>query len=138
MDKKVSLREIVGTKIIYAIMIAVYYWMWTRLDWKDYYDTIQRFIGSFVAIFFVIQAFRIRKYKQENIDELAEQNLRRCDAICLKLFVGVMIVVAWMCAIIGHDDTISTSIVGWVIVLSIVIISIIRTVLFSIMDSKGV
>ena len=138
MDKKVSLREIVGTKIIYAIMIAVYYWMWTRLDWKGYYDTIQRFIGSFVAIFFVIQAFRIRKYKQENIDELAEQNLRRCDAICLKLFVGVMIVVAWMCAIIGHDDTISTSIVGWVIVLSIVIISIIRTVLFSIMDSKGV
>ena len=39
--KKVSLRELVADKIIFAILIAIYYWMWARNDWKDYYTTIQ-------------------------------------------------------------------------------------------------
>ena len=34
--KKVSLRELVADKIIFSILIAMYYWMWTRNDWKDY------------------------------------------------------------------------------------------------------
>ncbi|WP_054742152.1 hypothetical protein [Cellulosilyticum ruminicola] len=83
MDKKVSLKEIVGTKIVLQYML------------------------------------------EEFFDELAEQNLRRCDAICLKLFVGLMVVAAWMCAIIGHVDTMSVAIVGWVIVVSIMVISIV-------------
>lgn len=138
MNKKVSLKEIVGTKVIFAVMIASYYWMWARIDWKDYYQAIQNIIGVFLFVFFLIQAGRIRKYKQEGVDEMAEQNLRRCDSICFKLFIVAMIVTAWVCAIFGHINTINVSVVGWVIILSIVAISVIRTILFVIMDSKGV
>lgn len=138
MNKKVSLKEIVGTKVVFAVIIALYYWMWVRTDWKDYYQTIQIIMGMFFLVFFMIQVGRIKKYKQEGIDEMAEKNLRRCDSICLKLFIIVLIVIAWVCAIMEYNNIISTSVIGWVIILSIVAISIIRTILFVIMDNKGV
>lgn len=138
MNKKVSLKEIVGTKIIYAIIMATYYWMWARTDWKDYYETIQSTLTIFLVAFLSVQAYRIQKYKKEGTDEMAEQNLKRCDAICLKLFIVVMIITAWLCAIFNYSSALGTSFIGWIIVLSIVFISILRTVLFVIMDKKGV
>ena len=138
MNKKVSLREIVGTKIIYEIILASYYWMWARTDWKDWYLTLQLVLGCFLAAFFAFQQMRIKKYKKEGIDEMAERNLKRCDSFCLKVFVAVMVVVAWGCAVLGHVDAINMGVVGWIIVLTILILSIIRTLMFVIIDSKGV
>jgi len=97
MNKKVSLKEIVGTKIVYAIILTSYYWMWARTDWKDWYEMMQYVLGVFLFSFFSVQMIRISKYKKEGIDEMAEQNLKRCDSSCLKLFVGVMVVVAYEC-----------------------------------------
>ena len=138
MNKKVSLKEIVGTKIVYAIILTSYYWMWARTDWKDWYEMMQYVLGVFLFSFFSVQMIRISKYKKEGIDEMAEQNLKRCDSICLKLFVGVMVVVAFGAAIFGHTNVVSTGFIGWAIVLSILALSIIRTVMFVVMDSKGV
>lgn len=138
MNKKVTLAEIVGTKIVYALIMVSYYWMWARTGWKDYYIIIQSAMGGFVLVFFLIQEARIRKYKREGIDELAEHNLKRCDAICFKLFVAVMVVTAWICAIIGHTNALSTEIVGWIIVLTILILTVIRTALFMFMDKRGI
>ena len=104
MNKKVSLKEIVGTKIVYAIILTSYYWMWARTDWKDWYEMMQYVLGVFLFSFFSVQMIRISKYKKEGIDEMAEQNLKRCDSICLKLFVGVMVVVAFGAAIFGHTN----------------------------------
>ena len=81
---------------------------------------------------------RIKKYKKEGVDEMAERNLKRCDSFCLKLFVAVMVVVAWGCAMLSHVNTINMGMIGWIIVLSILILSIIRTLMFVIIDSKGV
>ena len=138
MNKKVSLKEIVGTKIVYAIILTSYYWMWARTDWKDWYEMMQYVLGVFLFSFFSVQMIRISKYKKEGIDEMAEQNLKRCDSICLKLFVGVMVVVVFGAAISGHTNVVSTGFIGWTIVLSILVLSIIRTVMFVVMDSKGV
>ena len=82
MGKKVSLRELVASKVVFAIFLAGYYWMWSRTDWQDYYQTIQSIGALVLLIFFAQQAIRINKYKKEGIDELAEENLRRCDSIC--------------------------------------------------------
>ena len=138
MNKKVSLKEIVGTKIVYAIILTSYYWMWARTDWKDWYETVQSMLGVFLFSFFTLQMIRISKYKKEGIDEMAEQNLKRCDSICLKLLVGVMVAVASGTAILGHANVVSTGFIGWAIVLSILALSIIRTVMFVVMDNKGV
>ena len=138
MKKKVTLTEIVGTKIIYALILVTYYWMWARSDWKDYYMIIQSALGGGVVAFFLFQASRIKKYKKEGVDELAEQNLKRCDSICYKLFIAVMVVAAWICAIIGHTDGLSAGFVGWIIVLAILALTIIRTVIFVIMDKRGI
>lgn len=138
MNKKVSLKEIVGTKIVYAIILTSYYWMWARTDWKGWYETAQYVLGVFLFSFFAVQMIRISKYKKEGVDEMAEQNLKRCDAICLKLLIGAMVVVAFGAGILGHIDAVSPGTIGWVIVLSILALSIIRTVMFVVMDSKGV
>lgn len=138
MNKKVTLTEIVGTKIVYALILVSYYWMWARTDWQDYYVTIQRALGGFLLAFFLIQASRIKRYKKEGVDELAEQNLRRCDSICYKIFIVAMVVTAWLCAIIGHTDVLSAEVVGWIIVLAIMALTIIRTVIFIIMDKRGI
>lgn len=138
MNGKVSLREIVGTKIIYAIILVTYYWMWARTDWKDWYETLQSALAVFLILFFTFQATRIRKYKKEGVDELAEQNLRRCDSICLKVFLLIMVIAAWAAAMLGHIDVLGAEVIGWWIVLSILVITILRTILFCIMDSKGV
>lgn len=138
MNKKVTLKEIVGTKIVYAIILTSYYWMWARTDWKGWYETAQFVLGVFLVSFFIYQGIRISKYKKEGIDEMAEQNLKRCDSICLKLFIGIMVVVAFVAAILGHINAVSTGFIGWTIVWSILVLSIIRTVMFVIMDNKGV
>ena len=84
MKSKVTLKELVGTKIIYAMLLVCYYWMWARRDWKHYYDTVQNTVAIFTIVFFAMQAGRIHKYSKEEKDELAIQNLRRVDAFALK------------------------------------------------------
>lgn len=138
MSKKVTLTEIVGTKIIYALIMVSYYWMWARSDWKDYYETIQLVLSIFLVVFFMIYARRIKKYKKESMDEMAEYNLKRCDSICFKIFIIVMIVTAFVCAILGHSNTFSCGFIGWIIVLTILALAIVRTAIFIVMDSRGI
>ena len=134
MKKKVSLREIVGTKIIYAVLIAVYYWMWARRDWNDFYITIQSAVGIFTAVFLLLQASRIRKYKNESFDELAEQNLKAADSICLKISMVALVVIAFMGALTILDAiAMGYAIVGWLIV-----IMILRFIIFYVKDIKGI
>ena len=80
--RKVSLREIVADKIVFAILIALYYWMWARNDWHNYYTSIQYAVFAFTFFYFISRASRLKKYKQELPDEMSEANLKRCDALC--------------------------------------------------------
>ena len=120
MNKKVSLKEIVGTKIVYAIILTSYYWMWARTDWKDWYEMMQYVLWCLSLLFLqCTNDSEFQKYKKRRHREMAEQNLKRCDSICLKLFVGVMVVVAFGAAIFGHTNVVSTGLLDGRIVLSI-------------------
>lgn len=138
MNRKVSLKEIVAIQIVYAGMLVSYYWMWSRSDWKPWYQMLQVILGGIFVGMLLFHIIRIQKYKKESVDEMAERNLKRCDSLCLKVFIAVMLVVAWGCAIGAGGAIIDTGIIGWIIVLSILAIFIIRTVMFMILDSKGV
>ena len=134
MNSKVTLKEIVGTKIIYAVLLVSYYWMWARRDWHDYYDVIQNAVVMFTVVFFLIQAARIRKYSKEEKDELAIQNLRRTDAIGLKIMVAAAVVIAFASAVKAIDGTMA----GYALVGMILALAVIRFIIFCVMDSKGV
>ena len=97
--KKVSLRELVADKIVFAVLIAVYYWMWARNDWRESYATIQYVIFAVWFYYFISRAVRLKKYKQEAVDEMAETNLKRCDSICLKIGAAAIVVIGFACAV---------------------------------------
>ena len=134
MKASVTLKELVGTKIIYAALLVCYYWMWARRDWHDYYDVIQNVVVTFTIVFFLIQAARIRKYSKEEKDELAIQNLRRTDAIGLKIMIAAAAVIAFACAVKAIDGPLA----GYALVGMILVLAVIRFIIFCVMDSKGV
>lgn len=136
MNKKVSLREMVADKILFAVILAAYYWMWARSDWKDYYTSMQYALSGFTICYILLRASRLRKFKKEEPDELANINIKRCDSICLKIVVGALVIVAFICAIFRF--VLSTEVIGYLLVGLLFIISIVRTIIFTIMDSKGV
>ena len=134
MKVKVTLREIVGERIVFALLLVCYYWMWARRDWRDYYTTVQNVVVVFTVVFFALQAVRIRRYSREEKDELAVQNLRRTDAIALKLLVAVAVLIAFACGVAAIDGRTA----GYALVGTIFALSVIRFVIFYVMDSKGV
>ena len=134
MKSKVTLKELAGTKIIYAVLLVFYYWMWARRDWHDFYTTIQSMVTIFTIVFFLNQAHRIAKYNKEEKDELAIQNLRRADAIGLKIMIAASIVIAFACAV----GMIDGSAAGYALVGMIFVLTVVRFILFCVMDSKGV
>ena len=129
--KKVSLRELVADKIIFAVLIAVYYWTWARNDWKGYYTTSQIVVATFTFYYFISRGIRLKKYKQETPDEMAEANLRRCDAICLKISVAVLIAVSFLCA--AGRFALTTEVIGYCLVGMLVLLAIVRTIIFYVM-----
>ena len=134
--RKVSLREIVADKIVFAILIALYYWMWARNDWHNYYTSIQHAVFAFTFFYFISRASRLRKYKQELPDEMSEANLKRCDALCLKIGAAAIIVLSFVCAV--GRLSITTDLIGYCLTGILIALAIIRTILFYIMDTKGV
>ena len=132
--KKVTLLELVATKIIYAVLLALYYWMFARRDWHDYYSTIQNVVAIITIFFFVYQYVRIKKYKQEITDELATQNLKRTDSICIKIFSVAVIITAFM----GAIEIINNLQMGYVLMGILVASSTISTIIFYVMDTKGI
>ena len=133
-NKKVTLLELVATKVIYAVLIAVYYWMWARRDWHGYYESIQYAVAAFTFIFLLSQVSRIKKYNKEVADEMALANLKRADSICLKIALVASIAIAFT----GATELINQLQMGYVIMLLLIVITIVRTIIFYVMDTKGV
>ena len=134
MKSKVTLKEMVGTKIIYATLLVCYYWMWARRDWHYYYETIQNTVVIFTIVFFALRANRIYKYSKEEKDELAIQNLRRTDAVGLKIMIAAAVVIAFACAV----KAILAPAAGYALVGMILVLAVVRFIIFCVMDSRGV
>ena len=136
MKKKVTLKEILASHIIIAILIAIYYWCWARNDWKSYYVTIQNTVGILAFFFFITQSIRMSKYKKEVNDEMAITNLRKCDSICFKITMATIICIGFLAAILRFR--ISSEIIGYILMGALICISIIRAILFCVIDKKGI
>ena len=136
MNKKVTLGELLGARIVLAICIAVYYWCWARNGWENYFSSIQQCVAIFAFMFFCLLAARERKYKKETVDEMAAANLKRCDSICYKIAMVLIVCIAFLSAILRF--TISSEIIGYMLMGVLVLTAIIRMVIFCYMDAKGI
>ena len=136
MIKKVTLRELLGARIVLAICIAVYYWCWARNDWEDYFSSIQQCVAIFAFLFLCFLAVRERKYMKETVDEMAAANLKRCDSICYKITMVLIVCIAFLSAILRF--TISPEIIGYMLMGVLVLTAIIRMAIFCYMDAKGI
>ena len=96
--------------------------------------TIQNMVVVFTVIFFSLRAGRIIKFSKEEKDELAVQNLRRTDAIALKIMVVSTAAIAFACAVSFIDGALA----GYALVGMILVLAIIRFIIFWVMDSKGI
>ena len=135
MKKRVTLKELVGARIVAAICIAVYYWCWARNDWEAYYLSIQHFTAIFAFLFFWFLAMREKKYKKEVVDEMADGNLKRCDSICYKITMVLIVCIGFLSAILRL--AVSSEVIGYLLMAVLVLMSVIRTILFCYMDAKG-
>ena len=136
MNKKVTLRELVGARIVLTICIAVYYWCWARNSWENYFSSIQNCVAIFAFCFFCFLSIREKKYKKEVTDEMASTNLKRCDLICYMIVTVLIVCIGFLSAILRF--TVSPEVIGYMLVGTLVLMSIIRTILFCYMDIKGV
>lgn len=135
MKKKVTLRELVGSRIVLTICIAVYYWCWARNSWENYFFSIQNCVAIFAFWFFWLLAVREKKYKKEVMDEMAKANLKRCDSICYKIVTVSIVCIGFLSAILRFK--ISSEIIGYMLMGVLVLMSIFRTIIFCYMDKKG-
>ncbi|MGN0384041.1 MAG: hypothetical protein ACI4DS_07210 [Eubacterium sp.] len=135
MKGKVTLRELVGARIVLAVCIAVYYWCWARNGWENYFISIQNCVAIFAFLFFCFLATREKKYKKEVMDEMAVTNLKRCDSICYKVLVVSIVCIGFLSAILRF--AVSSEVIGYMLMGILVLVSVIRTILFCYMDTKG-
>lgn len=135
MKEKVTLRELVGARIVLAICIAVYYWCWARNGWENYFTSIQNCVAIFAFLFFCSLAAREKRYKKEVMDEMAVTNLKRCDSICYKILMVSIVCIGFLSAILRF--AVSSEVIGYMLMGILVLVSIIRTILFCYMDAKG-
>lgn len=133
--KKVTLKELVADKILFAVLVAIYYWMWARNDWKDYYPTLQTIVIVFTFWYFAFRTIRVQKYKKETTDEMAVANLHRCDSICLNISKIALVLVGFACAI--GRFALTTEVIGYFLMGTLILIEVVRTVVFWLMDEKG-
>lgn len=136
MKNKVTLKELLRMQVIVAILVAIYYWCWARNDWQSYYETIQNTVGIFAFFIFVSLSIRMSKYKKEVTDERAITNLRKSDSICLKIAIILIVCIGFLAALLRF--AISSEIIGYMLMGAVVFISIIRVILFCIIDKRGI
>ena len=66
---------------------------------------------------------------------MAEANLKRCDAICFKISVAVLVFISFLCAV--GRFALTTAWIGYCLVGMLVLLVVLRTVLFFLMDQRG-
>lgn len=131
-DKKMNLKVWMFLKIAPPAFFLMYYWMCTRSDFQPHYRYIQQVFFYVTALLVGIQAAYSKK--RDLFDEFAKENLRTTDSVCLKAAFVFMVITAVACVF----PSVSGKIAGYCVVISMLLLSILRAVIFCIIDKKGI
>ena len=147
-NKKLSLRTWMFLKIIPVAIITAFYFIDVRvMDNHPLHTTIIFIIFVGLGLFFHYDK------KKDLFDESAKENLRRTDSICLKIVfaMGILIVFLQFIASAFHFECfpmnglpinsfldLSGVTLGYGIVFVILFLTILRAIIFSFFDKRGI
>lgn len=127
MKKKVSLKMWMISQIIPSMSIVLFYWMSVQIKNNSAYGYLQYIILTYMLIILYI----IKKHR-DILDEYAKEILSKTDSICFKLSYGFFGIVLLPCVLINMNS-ITT---GYIIVITLCIIGILRSIIFCLLDSR--
>jgi hypothetical protein len=149
MRKKLSLRIWMYLKIIPITIITAFYFLDVRVMSNHPLHTAIIFI-----IFAGLGLFFHYTKKKDLFDESAKESLRRTDSICLKVIFTVAILIVFCQFITSAFDfrfyldeasppihsllDLSGVVLGYGVVLLILILTILRAIIFTIIDRRGI
>lgn len=128
MKKRISLKVWMIVKIIPALLLVVFYWMCIRTKYNPIYTYLQYAI---LACMFV--SLHIVKKNRDVFDEYAKEILSKTDTICFKLSYIIFGILLLPCILINTDSIV----IGYGIVVGLCILTILRSVIFCVLDSRG-
>ena len=136
-NKKVSLRAWMFLKIAPSALLVVMYWTNVRTNYHPMHITITLIIIGFFCVFSYYDK------KADLFDELAKDNLKRTDSICLKTAYafGTISVFAYILLFsnrfLANSFEVTGITIGYGIVFTILFFTILRAIIFSIIDKRG-
>lgn len=130
-NKTINLSAWMFFKVVPAALLLVYYWMCT---WNGYEPVIRYLHASCLPMAGVLVWGQVSYAKKHSIfDEFARENLKTTDAICLKLAYALMVIATLACLFADFDGIIA----GYFVVGGILLLTILRAAVFTIIDKKG-
>ena len=130
-SKTMNLRVWMFLKVAPAALFLVYYWMCTRETFHPAYPVIQTAVFAAAG---ALAAFQISYARRRDIfDEFARENLKTTDSICLKIAYILMILGAIVCIFSDFSGVIA----GYCLLAGILLLTVCRAVLFTVIDKRG-
>lgn len=129
--KQINLSVWMFFKAAPAVLLLIYYGM---CAWNGYDPVIRYLHAACLVLAGGLVWGQISYEKKHNIfDEFARENLKMTDSICLKLAYVLMIVATLACVFADFNGIIA----GYFVVGGILLLAILRAVVFTIIDKKG-
>ena len=130
-SKSINLSVWMFLKAVPAALLFIYYGMCT---W-DGYDPTLRYLQAVSLVLAGVIALWQGSYakKKKLFDEFARENLKITDPLCLKIAYALMVIAALACVFADFSGIIA----GYFVVGGILLLTIVRAVMFAVIDKKG-
>lgn len=130
-DHPISLSVWMFLKAVPAILFLLYYWMCT----VDGYHPVFRYLHAVTLVLSGLLVYAQVSYAKRNqiFDEFARENLRTTDSICLRLAYVLMAAATLACVFADFSGIVA----GYFVVGGILLLTLLRAAIFTVIDKKG-
>lgn len=130
-EMKINLSVWMFLKTAPAALLLLYYGMCTIEE----YNPIFRYVHAITLVFAGVIIWSQISYarKKKLFDEFARENLKTTDSICLKISYVLMVIATLACVFADFSGIVA----GYLVAGGIFLLAILRAVIFSIIDKKG-
>ncbi|WMJ82281.1 hypothetical protein RBU49_08545 [Clostridium sp. MB40-C1] len=128
MKRKINLKACMIMNIISAVSLVILYWMCVRTS----YDPIFTYLQYVILAGLLISSCIVKK-NQDIVDEYAKEVLSKANNICFKLTYVIFGILLLPCILINTNSIF----IGYGIVSGLAILTILRSIIFCVLDYRG-